>query len=271
LHVENVFFVLSKVLAPLLTPENWVLLLGIIALFLLVFRRIRAATGMLAVATVTYVTIAATPLGTLLLNVLERGYPPGPAVTQPAGIVVLGGGEDASRSIRVGQPTPNDVDDRLHAGLVLARKFPDTMVLYTSGIGRLDQSGTPGADIAALLLTEAGLSGERLILERRSRNTAENAKFSLWLRPHVEGPWIIVTSAFHMRRSVATFCAAGWRDLVPWPTDFRGSELDDGIEWNFSEHARDLEISIREIVGLTAYRMMGQAITPLPEGCLHTE
>jgi hypothetical protein len=72
-----------------------------------------------------------------------------------------------------------------------------------------------------------------------------------------------------MRRAVASFCAAGWTDLVPWPTDYRGGNVADGIGWSFSEHARDLEIAIREVVGLAAYRMTGRALSPLPENCLH--
>jgi uncharacterized SAM-binding protein YcdF (DUF218 family) len=266
--LETAFFVLSKILAPLLAPENWIFLLGITALLLLAFRRLRAAAALLALALALYAAIAVFPWGTVLLNALERAYPAGPAVTDPTGIIVLGGGEDARRSIRVGQPMSNDAGDRLLAGLILAQTFPEASVIYTSGIARLDQAGTPGADVAATLLVGAGLPAERLILERRSRNTAENAEFSLPLRPDVDGPWILVTSAFHMRRSVASFCAAGWRDLVPWPTDYRGGDFVDGIGWSFSEHARDLEIAIREVVGLAVYRATGRAVSPAPPGCL---
>ena len=163
----------------------------------------------------------------------------------------------------------NEAGDRLLAGLMLARTFPEAPLLYTGGIGQLDQSGIPGADVAAMFLTGAGLPHDRLILERRSRNTAENATLSLPLRPDRDGPWILVTSAFHMRRAVASFCAAGWGDLVPWPTDYRGGGFAEGIGWTFAANARDIEIGIREVVGLIAYRMTGRAVSPLPQTCLH--
>jgi uncharacterized SAM-binding protein YcdF (DUF218 family) len=266
--VDSAFFVLSKVLSPLLAPETWVFLLGAAALLLLVLKRTRPAAAMLALALALYATIAALPLGTLLLNALERSYPAEPRVSDPAGIIVLGGGEGVHRTAQTDRPMLNEAGDRLLAALILSRRFPETSVLYTSGIGQLDQSGTPGADAAATLLLAAGVPQDRLILERLSRNTAENAAFSLPLRPDADGSWILVTSAFHMRRAVASFCAAGWRDLVPWPTDYRGGDVADGIGWSFSAHAQDLEIAIREIIGLTAYRMTGRAVPSPPDGCL---
>ncbi len=267
--MDTIFFVLSKILAPLLAPETWVFLFALAALLLLIFRRLRAAAATLGAALGLYAALAVLPLGSLLLDRLERAYPPGPSLAAPAGIVVLGGGEDARQSARIGQPMSTDAGDRLLAGLMLARTFPEAPLLYTSGIGQLDQSGMPGADVAALFLTGAGLPPDRLILERRSRNTAENASLSLPLRPDGEGPWILVTSAFHMRRAVASFCAAGWRDLVPWPTDYRGGGFASGLGWAFSGNARDLELAIREMVGLVAYRLTGRAVSPLPAGCLH--
>jgi uncharacterized SAM-binding protein YcdF (DUF218 family) len=33
-------------------------------------------------------------------------------------------------------------------------------------------------------------------------------------------PWLLVTSAWHMPRALATFCAAGW-NVTPYPVDYR--------------------------------------------------
>jgi len=53
-----------------------------------------------------------------------------------------------------------------------------------------------------------------LILELASRNTAENASMSLELAPDdVEGDWLLIASAFHIRRAVASFGAAGWKKI----------------------------------------------------------
>ena len=76
--MDTIFFVLSKILAPHLAPETWVFLLAAGALLLLVFRRPRAAAATLGAALALYATIAVLPLGSLVLDRLERAYPPGP-------------------------------------------------------------------------------------------------------------------------------------------------------------------------------------------------
>ena len=73
------------------------------------------------------------------------------------------------------------------------------------------------------------------------------------------GPWVLITSAFHMPRAMATFCAAGWRDLVPYPTDYRGGFFWREIGWDFSENLEELNIGIKEWVGLLAYRLTGRS------------
>ncbi len=116
--------------------------------------------------------------------------------------------------------------------------------------------GASGADIARDILLGAGLDKGRLILEGASRNTAENAAMSLELAPdNQNGEWLLVTSAFHMRRAVASFCAAGWRNIVPWPTDYRTGGFADRIGWNFALNLNDLNIGVREWIGLAAYSL----------------
>ena len=58
-------------------------------------------------------------------------------------------------------------------------------------------------------------------MERRSRNTLENAEFSKALvAPKPGERWLLVTSAFHMPRSVGLFRKAGFA-VEPYPVDWR--------------------------------------------------
>jgi uncharacterized SAM-binding protein YcdF (DUF218 family) len=133
------------------------------------------------------------------------------------------------------------------------------MVLSTGGNGQL-MGGASGAEIARDIFFEAGLDKSRLILEGASRNTAENAVMSLELVPdNLDGDWLLVTSAFHMRRSVASFCAAGWKNIVPWPTDYRTGGFLDRIGWNFALNLNDLNTGVREWIGLAAYSLTRRA------------
>jgi len=85
--------------------------------------------------------------------------------------------------------------------------------------------------------------------------------------PDVEGPWILVTSAFHMPRAVGSFCAAGWHTLVPYPTDYRGGSFWDQVGWDLADNLTDLNTGVTEWVGLLAYRVTGRSDGLTPGGC----
>jgi len=264
--MDTLFFVVSKTLAPFLQLETWLFLAVAAGFVFLRLGRVRTATWLTGLGAALFAMIAILPLGTPILNSLEARYPPNPVPRDIVGIIVLGGGEDTMRSAAWGQPLVNEAGDRFIAALSLANRHPEAFVLFTGGIGSLTRSGPSGAAVARQLLIDAGLAPERLILEGGSRNTAENARLSLEHRTDGPGAWLLVTSAFHMPRAVESYCAAGWSDIVPWPTDYRGERFSDGIGWDLAAHLRDLETAVREIVGLTVYRVTGRASDP--DGCL---
>jgi uncharacterized SAM-binding protein YcdF (DUF218 family) len=209
--------------------------------------------GLAAIVTACFIAIF--PVGDALLSPLETTYPIEPEVRKVAGIVVLGGGESDIQSNVWSQPNTGDAGDRFITALALAHKYPEAIVLFTGGSGRL-MGGASGADIARDIFLGAGLENSRLILERASRNTAENAMMSLEFIPdNLDGEWILVSSAFHMRRALASFCAAGWKNIVPWPTDYRTGGFVDRIGWNFALNLNDLNTGVREWIGLAAYSL----------------
>jgi uncharacterized SAM-binding protein YcdF (DUF218 family) len=62
------------------------------------------------------------------------------------------------------------------------------------------------ADYATALFESLGVSRERLTMERRARNTQENAEFAKAMAAPKSGErWLLVTSAYHMPRSSACF------------------------------------------------------------------
>jgi uncharacterized SAM-binding protein YcdF (DUF218 family) len=267
--MDTLFFIVSKLVWALLKPGTWiVLLLGVV--FLLVRADMKRAAVWAAGGGFLFVlALAVLPLDDVLLSPLERAYPVNPDVGKVAGIIVLGGGEGAQRTARWGQPQVNEAGDRFLAALALARRHPEAPVLFTGGIGSLRQDGPTGAEVAEVLLLASGLDRSRLLLESRSRNTAENAAQALALRPaEGNGAWLLVTSAFHMPRSVEAFCAAGWTDLVPWPTDYRTVAFSNGIGWNLVGNLDNLQTALREYLGLLAYRTTGRADRQTVAACL---
>lgn len=253
--MDSLFFIASKLIWALVRPESLLLLLFALAWLLAHWGRVRLGQSFSLVAILAFCVIAVFPVGDAFLRPLEKTYPTEPEVRKVAGIVVLGGGESDIQSNVWSQPNTGDAGDRFITVLALAHKHPDAMVLFTGGSGRL-MGGASGADIARGIFLGAGLDKSRLILEGASRNTAENATMSLDLVPdNLDGEWLLVTSAFHMRRAVASFCAAGWKNIVPWPTDYRTGGFVDRIGWNFALNLDELNIGVREWIGLAAYSL----------------
>ena len=260
--MDTAFFIASKLIGALLRPDTWIIIALAIVMLALLTQRRRLALWVSGLTLVALTTLAILPMGNLLLQPIERSYPANPPLSQVDGIIVLGGGEDARASAYWGQMQFNEGGDRFAAGISLARRFPDAQLLFTGGSGALrDIAGAAvsEASIAEQFFLDRGIDPNRLILEGRSRNTAENARLSLALtNPGANETWVLVTSAFHMPRAMRSFEAAGWSGLVAWPVDYRTSEFSDDIGWNLTGHLQVLHTAIREQVGQLAYRLTGR-------------
>lgn len=260
--MDTLFFIASKLIGAMLRPDTWIVIaLGIIVLAMIRQRR-RLALWCGSVTLLSLVTLAILPLGDLLLQPIERTYPANPSLAAVDGIIILGGGEDARASAYWNQMQFNEGGDRFAAALMLARRFPEAKLLFTGGTGALRDLGGAAASEASMaerFFIAQGIAPARLILEGRSRNTAENARLSLVLaNPDPDETWVLVTSAFHMPRATRSFEEAGWPSLVAWPVDYRTSRFADGIGWNLTRNLQVLTTAIRELVGQLAYRLTGR-------------
>jgi len=257
--MDTLFFIASKLIGALLRPDTWIVLALAVIVLAVVLNRRRFALWVGSVMLSVLVALAILPLGDLLLQPIERTYRAEPSLGQVDGIIVLGGGEDAGASAFWGHMQLNEGGERYTAALALARRFPQARLLFTGGSGALlDLSGseTSEADMAGRFFRDQGIAPERLLLEGKSRNTAENARLSLALATPAAGEtWVLVTSAFHMPRAMRSFEATGWTGLVPWPVDYRTSAFSDGIGWNLTGNLEVLNIAIREQVGQLTYRV----------------
>ena len=261
------FFVLSKILWMVAAPTNLAVAVLVLGSVLLGLGRSTWGRRLAIAATAVIALGGFLPLGTLSLLPLENRFPrPLLDGLDPAGIIVLGGGIDQETGAARGQTTLADAGSRVTEGAVLARRFPSARLVYTGGSNALvDAIGNEARD-AKRLWVALGIDSDRVMIEDKSRNTAENAEFTrVLLRPQPEQRWILVTSAYHMPRSVGLFRAAGF-GLVPYPVDYRTTGT-----WRDLEPNRDvsfglarLDFALREWIGLVAYRLAGKTDALLP-------
>ena len=194
---------------------------------------------------------------------LENTYPPQaapPDLKNFAGIVVLGGAlESASLWEGRTQPALNSAAERMVAPLPLMQQHPHLRLLFTGGEGELWAQALTEAQRADIFYRAMGLAPERLILEDRSRNTFENAVLSAAIAGvDIKKPWLLVTSAWHMPRSMATFEKAGW-NVTPYPVDFRTGQRTPWTDYSLSDGASRWQLLLHEWLGLWVYQRTGRA------------
>ncbi|MEO6298473.1 MAG: YdcF family protein [Paracoccaceae bacterium] len=259
--MHDLFFIASKTIGMAARAETWLLLsflLGLIALY-----RNRTGTAKLWLTLSFAATLILTmfPVGDVLLARLESQYPANPPVTHVDDIIILGGGEDIDAFRRWGGTEVNEAGERLIATVVLSRQFPDARIIYTGGTASLGGDTNPQdpSEIMRDAWIAMGVAPDRITLEQNSRNTAENARFTLaQIQPKPGQIHLLVTSAWHMPRSVATFERNGWTGLVPWPVDFRSGPLNSGPGWRLDKNLTALNLALKEYAGLVAYWIAGQ-------------
>ncbi|WP_237154234.1 YdcF family protein [Oryzibacter oryziterrae] len=265
------FYALSKLGFMLIRPSNAFILLIFAGLLLRGLNHVRRGNQFVVIALLLMAASAWSCLPSLLMYPLEQRFsaPAHPESLNPTGIIVLGGIIDTHLSTERGAPEFVDGAERLIEAAALARRYPAARVIFTGGSATfVDSTDTPEAEFARQVLIDFGIAPERITLEKRSRNTRENAAFTLdVVQPQATDSWILVTSAFHMPRAMGTFRAAGWNGLTAWPVDYRVEPHPRLLEAQFASDGLFLtDLAIKEWIGLTAYRFAGytDALFPAP-------
>jgi uncharacterized SAM-binding protein YcdF (DUF218 family) len=185
------------------------------------------------------------------------------------GIIILGGSiEGGEMALHRGEISIGSSAERVTKAFELIRKYPDLPFIFSGFSDRLSPVGMSEADAFKQLVVEQGLPDKNAHYENQSRNTYENVVLmkpvilQLGARSAKEAdappkPWLLITSASHMYRSVKIFKKQGIA-VIPVPVDYQTGnrlrwgkfDLEDGVQnWNKVTH---------EGVGLLAYWIAGK-------------
>jgi uncharacterized SAM-binding protein YcdF (DUF218 family) len=252
------FFYLSKIVWYTIEPINLLLLIGIVGV---VFSFTRIGRRAMTAAMVLFAIAAISPLGGLLLRPLEDRFPsPGADLPIPTGIIVLGGAMEEDITLARKSSALLASSSRLTEAVVLLRRYPQARLIFTGGSASLHPTDLSEADGARDFWLSLGIPADRMTFERKSKNTWENAIYTRdILQPKPGETWLLVTSAWHMPRSMGIFRRAGF-NVTAYPVDFRtyGDERD----WRFTYVVLDeltaLDLAFHEWIGLVAYHLTGK-------------
>lgn len=202
------------------------------------------------------------PTAHYLAYPLENRFPATPLPDDVTGIILIGGGERVATSEAYGEPQLNSHGSRYVAALRLAARYPEAQLVSTGGPMAEAGKGALGTHsaVAAAILDHVALEPGRVRYDTSSRDTCDHpANTRALVRPRPGETWVVVTSAMHMPRVMACFRAAGWGDVVPYPTDYRVvmGRWNSG-SFQVAANLGLLDFAAHEWVGLAYYRLAGR-------------
>lgn len=255
------FYYVSKIVWLFLTPSNALVALALIGLVLARTRWAVAGWRMTAASAVGLLIAGLSPLGNALMLPLEERFPAHVDDGAPvAGVVVIGGTFDTEATNVHGQMALNETGERVIALGELARRYPAAKIIDAGGGSEFTPDTTPEATLMENTIAQLGLGAERVIYDRKSLNTFENARFAKELAaPKAGERWLLVTSAFHMPRAMGVFRGAGFA-VTAYPVDYRTAGANSLLRpFAFvGEGLRRTDIAAKEWVGLATYYAAGR-------------
>lgn len=254
-------FIASKIFALLTQPLTWVIALLMASLW--APHRPKLARKLAGTSLALLLLLGWQPLPDLLIRQLESQYaemPPQADLTGYVGMVVLGGSTESSYVAQAHvQPSLTDAAERMTAPIAMLRANPHLRMVYTGGGPDLPPGALSEARRAKIFFDSMGVVGPSVVYETASRTTYENASLSAQL-PGVDitQRWLLVTSAWHMPRSMATFSKAGW-NVTAYPVDFRTGVATPWTEYSLGSGLHSWQLVLHELLGWLAYRLTGRA------------
>jgi len=246
------FFIISKILSFLLNPTFWILLILISSI---IFKKRRRKLLILSVSLFWFfsngfiadIAYRLWEEDVISANDIEKTYDYG---------IILGGfsGFDNTKE----RVEFNECGDRLFYGIQLYEMGVIGKIIVSGGNGQLINEGYLEADWSKEFLIKCGIPSEDIIIENKSRNTWENAKYtSDILENKGKKNLLLITSAWHMKR--AAFCFnKNNMDVDQFSTDYTQSNISLNLEYillpNSTSYER-WETLIKEVIGNFVYRI----------------
>ena len=239
--MNNLYFYLSKILAPLLNPTNF-LYLALIILFVIYYKNKKKIIFKLLSITIFLLSIISfLPVGNFGLKYLEKDFLNNESYQNIDNIVVLSGS-----------------DYRLLASIKLGNKYKNTEIYYVGGNAYLIKKDiNDEINKAKKIYEELNFDMTRVNFVGRSRNTIENFKEIEKLKL-INSKTVLITSAYHMRRSMIIAKDFGL-NLIPHVVDSKtnrqSSFLNIYQDFNISRNLANFNLFFREIIGIIVFKL----------------
>ena len=254
-------FLAAKILEFATQPLAWAMLL-LFAGLVLIKPWQKAGVRLCKAALVVLVLSGWQLPADFLLRRLENQSPPPSAnldLHRYEGIVLLGGAlEDSDLWHVPGRIALKSSGERMIVPVALMQRNPKLKLLFTGGEGNWSQDRMTESDRAKIFFDLLGVDASRVLYEAQSTTTYENAVLSAKVPGvDIQKPWLLLTTAAHMPRSLAVFRKAGW-NATPYSVDYRTAESTPWNHYSLRGGAEKWHYALHEIIGYWMYRATGR-------------
>ena len=254
-------FYLSKFLWYLFNPFNCILFFFILSVILNFFKYLKLSKIILYFTLFLFFITGTLPTGSYLLYLLEKNYHNKVNLPENVdGILILSGATNPFLTEEYDQISLNGSVERLTESIQLIYKYPKAEVFFAGGTGSIEYPDLNHSDVAKKFYKSLGVNIQNIYFDNKSRNTYENIVFAKKeFDPNEDEKWVLVTSAFHLKRAINIGEKLGWK-FIPYATDYK---LPKKFRWrlsiNFFANLASFQHSSHEWVGIIFYYLMGRS------------
>jgi uncharacterized SAM-binding protein YcdF (DUF218 family) len=248
-------FILKKCLISFLVPPGaFILTLLAVAFWARRRRQNGQAVALVLIALVLWV-VSIPMVGRTMTAGLERGLG---IPEHPRGdvIILLGGGTNDKVPDLSGRGTPSENSlPRVVTAARLQKRLGLPVIISGGGVF---EGRTAEAVISRRFLIDLGVPPDKILIEGQSSDTVENARLTCRImeKQGFRKP-LLVTSAYHMRRSIEAFRRFGI-EVTPVPAHFMSSGDTPLVWFDWLPDAGAMElvaIVMKEHIGMFYYRL----------------
>jgi uncharacterized SAM-binding protein YcdF (DUF218 family) len=190
-----------------------------------------------------------------ILNSFEKAFlKPQINLSEITGLLILGGPIEEKSYHNFSEIALNGQVERLISAIELYNINKDLIILY-SGFSNKINPTLSEAEEAKIFFKRMGIKEDKIILEKKSKNTLQNIVYSKNIIEKIGGNWLLITSASHMKR--AMFLSQELKLKVrPYPVDWQIKKKSFSLlSYNFRLSFRYWEIILHELVGIIYYKI----------------
>jgi uncharacterized SAM-binding protein YcdF (DUF218 family) len=255
--------ILSKLLVTLLNPVGLTLVFLFCGLLLMfVWRKTKVSAVFFVLGFAVLLASSLPVTAHCLMRGLEGRYSPRSEYGPASAVVLLGGFTKGKSPPRQYVETTMDAN-RAFGAMRMWRQGLVSKIVLTGGLLEwTTNEAVPEAKSMFELLNEHfGVDSTDVILESMAQNTRDNARYTkeALTEAGLDLDIILVTSAYHMPRSVAVFEKAGFK-VTPAPSGYFANKNFNGKVLTWLPTVGSLfesSIALREYLGMAVYKAAG--------------